>query len=81
MIEELLANPMVGYIVAGAMIITQLVKGFVDERFYPLISFVIGAGLTFVVFGFSVSMVLPAIIVGGAGSGIYDIVKKTIINR
>ena len=81
-IDQILISPMVGYIVAASMIITQLVKGLnVPSRFYPLVSFVFGVIMTSVVFGISTSSILPAIIVGGAGAGLFDLGKKTVLGK
>ena len=81
-VEEILVSPMISYIVIASMIITQLVKSVnIPKRIYPLISFVFSALMTFLIFGFVASSILPAIIVGGAGAGIYDIGKRTILGK
>jgi len=80
-IVEILVSGTAGFIVSCVLIFTQLLKSFIPDRYVPLLGFAIGVGLTFIVFGWNVSVIIPAIIIGGAGLGMYDLGKKTILNK
>jgi hypothetical protein len=78
---EILTSSLVTYIIAAVLVFTQLLKPYITERFIPLVGFTIGALLTFVIFGFQVNVILPAILIGGASLGLYDIGKKTVLGK
>lgn len=81
-IVEILVSGTATLIVSSVIIVMQLVKTLnIPERFVPLVGFIMGVLLTFLVFGFSVSVIIPAIIIGGASLGWYDLGKKTILNK
>lgn len=80
-IIEILTSATAGFILSCVWIFTQLLKQFVTERFVPLLGFIIGAGLTVLIFGFQINVIIPAILIGGAGLGLYDLGKKTILGK
>ena len=72
-------------IVTGSILITQVIKMLpLDERllrWIPLFSFLIGIIFTFIYFGFNSGVILPAIFIGASSLGLYDLGKKTILNK
>lgn len=83
-IAKFLTSGVVGFIPVASMIITQVLKDSIiptPSRIIPLISFLIGFGLMFLCFTPSLNLILPAILVGGASAGIYDLGKKTILGK
>lgn len=72
-------------IVGGAIILTQLIKMLpIDERllrWIPLFTFLIGFIFTFVYFGWNTGVILPAIFIGSSSLGLYDLGKKSILNK
>jgi len=81
-ITEILVSGTATLIVSAVIVLTQVIKTLsIPERFVPAIGFILGALLTFVIFGFNVSVIIPAILIGGASLGIYDLGKKTILGK
>ena len=72
-------------IVGGTIILTQFIKLLpLDERllrWIPLFSFLMGFIFTFLYFGWNDGVILPAIFIGASSLGLYDLGKKTILNR
>lgn len=97
MITEFLVNPIVLLIVSAAVIITAIIKqvskddtGIVNkkvERFLPLISFGTAVILTLIALLPEITVInageviIACILVGGAGSGNYDLVKQAILGK
>jgi uncharacterized membrane protein (DUF106 family) len=70
------------------MIITAVIKKMtskidpeMQDRILPAVSFLIGFILTLLFYPFDMGLIIIAIIVGGAGAGIYDFGKKAILNK
>lgn len=80
-ITEILTSQFATLIVSAVLILTQLVKTLVADRYIPLVGFGIGFIMTFVIFGFNTSVILPAILIAGAGLGLYDVGKKTVLGK
>ena len=80
-IIEILTSALATYIIAAVLVFTQLLKPYIVERWIPLLGFSIGVLLTFVIFGFQVSVILPAILIGGSALGLYDIGKKSVLGK
>lgn len=78
---EILGSALVGLIISAVWVLTQVAKIYISDRYIPLFGFLVGFVLTFVIFGFSTDIILPAILIGGAGLGIYDVGKKTVLNK
>lgn len=72
-------------IVSGTILLTQVIKMLPLEekllRWIPLFSFLVGFILTFVYFGFYWGAILPAIFIGASSLGLYDLGKKTLLNK
>jgi hypothetical protein len=80
-ISEILTSVLATYIVTSVIILTQVIKSYIPERFIPGIGFVLGALLTFIIFGFNTGVIVPSIIIGGASLGLYDLGKKTLLGK
>ena len=81
-ILNILSSQLAIIIAVAVMIIVQLLKKMmIPARFIPLISFGSGVILTFLLFGFQTIIIIPAIIIGGASSGLYDLGKITILGK
>lgn len=63
--------------------LTQVVKRFVPERFIPLLSIVFGVLLA--VAGswgyFSAGVIVKGIVIGLSASGLWDVSKKSVLNK
>jgi len=89
MIEEILANANVVYAIASGMVVAGVVKlvtmnSVVSEkveRFLPLVSFIVCFVAGLALLGITAETVVACILIGGAGSGIYDVVKKSVLGR
>lgn len=63
----------IGIVGALSLVITQVTKGFVPERFVTLIPVVVGVVVTALAFGGGVGeTVLTGLVAGLASSGLYD---------
>lgn len=78
---EILGSAFVGLIVSAVVILTQVAKAYIGERYIPLFGFLLGVLMTFVIFGFSIDIILPAILIAGSALGIYDVSKKTVLGK
>lgn len=80
-IVEILTSATAGFIVSAVIVLTQLAKSYVSERYIPLFGFILGVILTFVIFGFRINVIIPAILVAGSALGLYDIAKKSVLGK
>lgn len=67
----------IAVLVALVIGLTQVFKGFLPDKFVPLLSLVLGVSLSLVVFGLGVGGILTGVMVGLSASGLYD--HKTLI--
>lgn len=80
-VTEILTSATAGFIVSAVIVLTQLAKSYIAERYIPLFGFITGVIFTLIVFGFNVNVIIPAILIGGSALGIYDVSKKSILGK
>jgi len=80
-IAEILTSAAAGFIVSAVLVLTQLAKSYIGERYIPLFGFLVGVILSFVLFGLTLNTIIPAILIAGSALGFYDIAKKSILGK
>jgi hypothetical protein len=80
-IAEILTSAAAGFIVSAVLVLTQLAKSYIGERYIPLFGFLVGVILSFVLFGLTLNTIIPAILISGSALGLYDVTKKSILGK
>lgn len=80
-VAEILTSATAGFIVSAVIVLTQLAKSYIAERYIPLFGFVLGLLFTLTIFGFRVDVIIPAVLIAGSALGLYDITKKSILGK
>jgi hypothetical protein len=80
-IVEILTSATAGFIVSAVIVLTQLAKSYVPERYIPLFGFVLGVLFTLTIFGFRVDVIIPAVLIAGSSLGLYDLAKKSVLGK
>lgn len=80
-IIEILTSATAGFIISAVIVLTQLAKSYISERYIPLFGFITGVIFTLIVFGFNVNVIIPAILIAGSALGLYDVAKKSVLGK
>ena len=80
-IIEILTSSTAGFIISAVIVLTQLAKSYVSERYIPLFGFAVGVLFTLTIFGFRVDVIIPAVLIAGSSLGLYDVAKKSVLGK
>jgi len=80
-IIEILTSSTAGFIISAVIVLTQLAKSYIAERYIPLFGFFLGVLFTLIIFGFRVDVIIPAVLIAGSALGLYDVAKKSVLGK
>lgn len=80
-IIEILTSSTAGFIISAVIVLTQLAKSYIAERYIPLFGFFLGVLFTLIIFGFNVGVIIPSILISGSALGLYDVAKKSVLGK